>query len=597
MLDRLEIFINKVDRAFHGEHRSPDLKPKILNYIRVKEVRRKRIYRLFCMAVTAALVLMGIGIVLMWQPARELPREIPVDWEAFQQEISLADGSTLRVTPQSKYEIAGYRDIVLNQGQLWLNVVCIEDRPFQVDTPSGKVIVRGTEFVVQVLKKEEDMKVLRGMVAVLVISGVVELVNPAGREIATSGEYLYAQQGSKPRKKKAQQRRPTLDVKVKTSRAGKVLVWGGFEAGALYDLGEGKWKEIAEAPIGGKSRSAVHLWGSKVFIWGGYNVGGGVSDEGAIYDVEKDEWEELPEVDIQPRYDPVSFLWGSKVFIWGGGGPGGWRTDGAIYDLVKGKWEELPEAPIGAGYGCSKHLRGSKVFIWGGNKFEPCGAIYDLKSGKWEELPEAPIDPRRFHVSVLYDSKVFIWGGADSSWRPFEDGAIYDLEEKRWEELPEAPIGGRYCAIAYLYGSKIFIWGGRVGEHPLDDGAIFDLKTKKWTEIDEPSIDFEPRWIESCVALLYGPKFFIWGGRSAGTFFGDGAIYDLEKGEWKELPEAPVGGSAYGHSWVLCGSKVFIWSWAQGIIYDLDEGEWGETPELEEELINPICLLVDGSNR
>jgi hypothetical protein len=142
------------------------------------------------------------------------------------------------------------------------------------------------------------MKVLRSVVAVLVIAGMVEVSNQWGKELASAREYVYAQQGDKPVKGLAQQQIPQR---------------------------QGPWEKLPEVDIAGKWGHSALLWGSKMVIWGG-----GTREEtfldGTILDLKTKKWE-LLEPDIVGRYNHTALLWGSKMVIWKG--------KGAILDLEK----------------------------------------------------------------------------------------------------------------------------------------------------------------------------------------------------------------------------------------------------------------------
>lgn len=219
MLDETAGFIQAVDKAYKALKPPSHLEGKILKAIQQEEIAS---YGWLCWVAplgAVALVLISL-IAIFLQPAMEEFEEIPIKWEEFGKGISLADGSTLRVAVGSKYQITGHRSLSLQHGQLWLDVVKKVGQPFQIETPLGKVMVKGTEFVVQVIVKErrQEMKVLGGVMAVLVISGIVELVNPEGKEVAGPGQYVYAQQGKKPIKRQARQQKPRLGP--------KLIVWG-----------------------------------------------------------------------------------------------------------------------------------------------------------------------------------------------------------------------------------------------------------------------------------------------------------------------------------------------------------------------------------
>jgi ferric-dicitrate binding protein FerR (iron transport regulator) len=587
-IDETQRFLDSVEQYMISLHPREGLQEDLLKAFREMRDRvkpRKRLAHLFPALAVAAVILIGIMVLLLWQPAPQTFEEIPIPWEKFPQEKqTLADGTTLRATPRSIYRIVGYRSLELTGGELWLEVAKNQETPFSIKTPAGDVIVHGTEFVVQVKKaKEEKIKVSGSLVAVLVISGMVELVNPLGKEIAKAGEYLYTRQDSQPQKQIAKQQKPEV-------KYAKVFFWQG-KKGYLYDLNTQKWEETPEVPILPRTGFSTVLWKSKLFIWGG--VHGDSFSDGAIYDLIGKRWkiigiemyeddEEMEDDDqdyaaIVGRYGHITHLWKSKVFIWGGESTiSGGTWNGGIYNLEKGEWEEInEEAPIEERKYYRSVLVGSKVFIWGGYSAGHGvhglndGAIYDIEKDEWKKLPEAPIKGRYNHTVISYGSKVFIWGGTA------KDGAIYDIEKGEWERLPKAPIKSRRCYRGYaLCGSKVFIWGG-VGKKGkiLSDGAIYDFEKNGWKLLPEAPIKSGKRPI----AYVAGSKILVIRDRDS---FIDGAIYDLDKESWERLPGPPIDMAigVFGCSFMY-GSKLFILKSTRfGMNYDVAKGEWKRLP-------------------
>jgi hypothetical protein len=223
----------------------------------------------------AAVILIALGVLFVawWLSLPQAIQEVPIPWDKFPKRWTELARGYLKATPETEYEIKRDSIIVLNRGALWLDIKG-QDDPFWIETPAGKVIVKGTEFVVQVLKREEKMKVLKSALAVLVISGMVELVTPVGRELAGAGEYLYAQQGEAPLKKLAGQKKPE-----QVTRA-KFIIWGGLSCaippaplndGAIFDLKRRKWEEMPgddEMPLVGRAFHTSVLAGKKLIILG-----------------------------------------------------------------------------------------------------------------------------------------------------------------------------------------------------------------------------------------------------------------------------------------------------------------------------------------
>jgi ferric-dicitrate binding protein FerR (iron transport regulator) len=232
MLDEMGEFIHMVDKVYKDLHPPADLKEKITNAIQKEEIepsskKGRILYRLIPLAV-AAVLLVGLALIFLL-PKPQGFEEIPIPWEEFGKKIVLKDGSTLRITPSTSYSTPAPRKLVLNRGKAWLNIAKGKSL-FRIDTPSGKIIVRGTEFVIQVLEKEKEIKVPESAVAVLVISGMVELVNRLGKELVMAGEYGYARKDSKPQKRPSAQEK-FLQKNKKVYPPARCQIVGGSRKG------------------------------------------------------------------------------------------------------------------------------------------------------------------------------------------------------------------------------------------------------------------------------------------------------------------------------------------------------------------------------
>jgi N-acetylneuraminic acid mutarotase len=157
---------------------------------------------------------------------------------------------------------------------------------------------------------------------------------------------------------------------------------------------------------------------------------------------------------------------------------------------------------------------------------------------------------------------------------------IYDIKTNRWKRLARCPIQGtRYQHSSILYGDKLIIWGGGTsGYGKYCDGAIYDIEKDEWKEMDDAPIG--PRIGHT--SILYKDKLIIWGGKVAEVWRDDGAIYDIEKDEWREMAEAPIDPRG-GHTSMLYGDKLIIWGGVtarlmiplnDGAIYDIEKRQW-----------------------
>ncbi len=94
--------------------------------------------------------------------------------------LALAGPSHLKVGPDSRVRVRGEREVVVEEGQVWMNIHR-DVRLFRVSTPTGNMIVLGTTFAVRV---EDNLTVVTvGKGRVHVENGLASRDLVAGQEI------------------------------------------------------------------------------------------------------------------------------------------------------------------------------------------------------------------------------------------------------------------------------------------------------------------------------------------------------------------------------------------------------------------------------
>jgi N-acetylneuraminic acid mutarotase len=206
-----------------------------------------------------------------------------------------------------------------------------------------------------------------------------------------------------------------------------------------------------------------------------------------------------------------------------------------------------------------------------------------------QEKPEQRLKADR----IARGAKLIIWGGYNKmNGSALSNGAIYNIEKNKWEEMPEPDLDERWGHTSVLYGGKLFIYGGidpglrgEARTKVFCDGALYDIQRGKWEELPED----DARFLHS--VALYGARMIIWGGQGLvherNSCFAEGAIYDIESKEWEEIAEPDFDFEGrYYHTSIVYGTKLIIWGGAawdvslcDGAIYDLEKQQWEEMPE------------------
>ncbi len=125
-------------------------------------------------------------------------------------ELKLADESVLRVGPESRVTVTAPRRVKLACGQTRVRCKSDGDNPFVVTAAGTTVRALGTEFLVMVDNEagdgrgasrsphEEEKKMLKKVVSVVVLSGAVMVVNGFGEIRLAAGEAGVSKGGERP---------------------------------------------------------------------------------------------------------------------------------------------------------------------------------------------------------------------------------------------------------------------------------------------------------------------------------------------------------------------------------------------------------------
>lgn len=169
------------------------------------------------------------------------------------------------------------------------------------------------------------------------------------------------------------------------------------------------------------------------------------------------------------------------------------------------------------------------------------------------------------------------------------DGAIYDFEAGEWREIPQAPGGARCGAAVAMSAGELLVYGGydSAGPPMPEDlhggGVLYDLEAGEWRQI--PAAPVSPRW--GAVAAWTGSELVVWGGTGPDNEpLADGAAYDPEAGEWRAIAESPLTArtgltSAWiGDELVVFGGRDLEDGGFDAAAYDPDDDAWRELSDV-----------------
>lgn len=135
----------------------------------------------------------------------------------------------------------------------------------------------------------------------------------------------------------------------------------------IYDISSDSWSSGASMPEA-RSDATLLNQGSTLYVFGGFDSSGNVTDGTFIYDIPSDSWmsgSPMPE----PRANPAGGSCGNKLHVIGGHNPSGTIQDSHfVYDPAADSWSNAASIPNGTAeaQGVS---HGGQIFVAGGGIF------------------------------------------------------------------------------------------------------------------------------------------------------------------------------------------------------------------------------------
>lgn len=241
-----------------------------------------------------------------------------------------------------------------------------------------------------------------------------------------------------------------------------------YADGALYDVGERRWRRIADAPVG--LRAAVTaVVGDDVYALTRCEGGPTCPAGRALlrYRTDEDEWDLLPAPDEAGDYGLVAVADG--VVAYGLSDEYGARVDHRFI-ADEERWVALPDDPLPPVYDrfvveYAGRLLSFGTPLDGADTGTKLVAAYDPGTRTWQEL--AASGSVGFQVwragSLLYLNPHF----RNAS------GGIYDPEQDLWRPLPEPP-----------YHDLAGVLGADEATYAYASGWVLDARSGGWLEIE-----------------------------------------------------------------------------------------------------------------
>ena len=322
------------------------------------------------------------------------------------------------------------------------------------------------------------------------------------------------------------------------------------------------------------------VWtGSKLFVWGGQDIGYIGLNTGGVFDPTTNTWTPTTTSGAPSARRYPHCVWsGSKVVVWSGeeSSAANVQVTGGRYDLVGDSWAAMSTSGAPAGRITAAVVwSGSRMVVWGGldrsgggtvYTYPGAGGRYDPVGDVWTGISTtSQPTPRSGPAYVWTGSQMIVWGGytgPNTALAPHNTGGRYDPVADTWQDttVTNAP-SARWGNVAVWTGSRMIVWAGASGSSPTwvsyNNGALYDPVGNAWTAMamaGAPSARTAP-------TVWTGSRMIAWGGvaytGSTTTTFNTGGVYDPAANRWVAATTTVNAPSArYAHQMIWTGSPL-----------------------------------------
>jgi len=347
-----------------------------------------------------------------------------------------------------------------------------------------------------------------------------------------------------------------------------------------------EWRILAPAPLAARTAPASVWTGTEWIIWSGTftmdGSSGGADDgtgspttdglysDGAAYDPVSDRWRPIAEAPIPPRQRAKTVWTGTEMLVMGGedGDGGNPFDDAAAYDPATDEWRELSSlSSVVDGRAPVSHL------YWAEDRALVI-SVATGTTGLWSYKPEvdewSPIE----NTIADYYSGVFVFS-PDHMFAPMADGvAVHRLDDlNRPAEVVPWPSGrSRLNDMKAVWtGAELFV----VGHQQTPAGSEmhtfrYNPATATMRQADE--VGTRPLTTELAVVEGSVLRFDPFG--QASTLV---QVFNLARGEWRNLPEAPLDLNRAEMSIADTGEELLLWGGHSGSIISNDAASLGQS--------------------
>ncbi len=288
-----------------------------------------------------------------------------------------------------------------------------------------------------------------------------------------------------------------------------VLLLLGLGAGWLAPAAQAQettWSLGNDMPFSRGQIMAVSGDDGYIYLFGGYNSDGSVTDETWRYDIANGTYDQLTDMPTPRRAACGDLLPDGRIVVVGGYNAGQ-ITATEIYDPTTDTWDIGTD--VTSGWECAA-ITGvdGLIHLFGGEASEGSYTVYDPGADTWTSGPAMSHDRKSHGANLGADGLYYVYGGDDS----LSTMDVFDPNAQSWSSGASLPADNQQFGWA-TNGDWIYVLGGSTsygnnGSPYYDSVWLYDVNGGSWT-VDTAVLPVGMR--ESYAAEVEG-ELFLFGG-------------------------------------------------------------------------------------
>lgn len=243
----------------------------------------------------------------------------------------------------------------------------------------------------------------------------------------------------------------------------------GFTAGDQWD--------VLSSMTYARFAPVVRSVGSKIYVMGGWDGVGAVSNIVEVFDLNTQTWQRKTNMHTAVVYAAAAVI-GNSIHVMGGYNGNTYVNRHQVYNTLLNSWTTATDLPQ-ARSGCGTAIVDGKIFLIGGFNEVALSTtqMYDPTAGTWSDKASMPTARTDFAIAPLSNG-IFVVGGWNDS--VLNVNEFYSPELDSWFTYSPALTYRAGCSGA-ISGNKFYLIGGGDQYSYQSITEEYDPLTNNWT--------------------------------------------------------------------------------------------------------------------